>query len=190
MYPILKYPKKKDGSGEPDHDRDPTLKLKVPYWDGKFNVELYDLNKKALYLPRVPGAVGPQGDKTPVDVIPKASHVKGLLACTGVWMAGGRFGVTWKLMQAGVRPPVRIVGAGQCHILDDSDDEDAVEQLKKHETSKDTTVKSDEDEDENVGPSFGSSDDEDEEEEEKPATPPPAPKKKKKVVRRKKKKDT
>ena len=189
MYPILKYPKKKDGSGEPDYERYPTLKLKVPYWDGKFNVELYDLKKKALYLPRIPGALGPQGDKTPVDVIPKASHVKGLLACTGVWMAGGRFGVTWKLMQAGVRPPVRIVGAGQCHILDDSDDEDVVEQLKKNETSKDTTVKSDEDE--NVGPSFGSSDDdEDEEEEEKPATPPPAPKKKKKVVRRKKKKDT
>ncbi len=32
MYPILKYPKKKDGSGEPDHDRNPTLKLKIPFW--------------------------------------------------------------------------------------------------------------------------------------------------------------
>jgi len=188
MYPILKYPKKKDGSGEPDYERDPTLKLKVPYWDGKFNVELYDMSKKALYLPRVPGAVGPQGDKTPVDVIPKASHVKGLLACTGVWMAGGRFGVTWKLMQAGVRPPVRIVGAGQCHILDDSDDEDAVEQLKKHETTNDDNAEHADADEDHPAPSFGSSDDDDDDEEDaKPATPP-APKKKKKVVRRKKKK--
>ena len=31
MYPILKYPRKKDGSGEPDHDRNPTLKLKIPF---------------------------------------------------------------------------------------------------------------------------------------------------------------
>ena len=193
MYPILKYPKKKDGSGEPDYDRFPTLKLKVPFWEQKFNVELYDMNKKALYLPRVPGAPGPQGDLTPVDVIPKASHVKGLLACTGVWMAGGRFGVTWKLMQAGVRPPVRIVGAGQCHILDDSDDEEAEQALKKNETQSHSSftqpdTKSGGDADN--GPSFTSSDDEEEEEEEeedKPATPPPAPKKKKKVVRRKKK---
>ena len=191
MYPILKYPKKKDGSGDPDYDRYPTLKLKIPFWEQKFNVELYDLNKKALYLPRVPGSPGPQGDKTPVDVIPKASHVKGLLACTGVWMAGGRFGVTWKLMQAGVRPPVRIVGAGQCHIMDDSDDEDVEQLLKKNEGQNDNSKDSgneNENENENAGPSFMSSESEEEEEEEeaKPATPPPK-KKKKKVVRRKKK---
>ncbi len=189
MYPILKYPKLKDGSGEPDYERDPTLKLKVPYWEKKFNVELYDMKKKALYLPRAPGAVGPQGDKTPVDIIPKASYVKGLLACTGIWMAGGRFGVTWKLMQAGVRPPMRLVGTGTCHIMDDSDDEEAMEVLKSRET-KNTGEQEKVDEEDN-GPSFAtSSEDEDEEEEEevKPATPPPAPKKKKKVVRRKKKK--
>lgn len=186
MYPILKYPKKKDGSGEPDYDRYPTIKLKVPFWEQKFNVELYDMSKKALYLPRAPGSPGPQGDLTPVDIIPKASHVKGLLACTGVWMAGGRFGVTWKLMQAGVRPPVRIVGAGQCHIMDDSDDEEAELQLKRTEAQPGSNTAADVADDDNAGPSFGSSSSEEEEEEEKPATPPP--KKKKKVVRRKKKK--
>ena len=49
MYPILKYPRKKDGSGEPDMDRDPTLKLKIPYWEGKFNTELYDTNSKPIF---------------------------------------------------------------------------------------------------------------------------------------------
>ena len=43
MYPILKHPKKKDGSGEPDYERSPTLKLKIPFWDGKYNIELYDM---------------------------------------------------------------------------------------------------------------------------------------------------
>ena len=131
MYPILKYPKMKDGSGEPDYERDPTLKLKIPYWDGKFNIELYDMNSKAIYLSQKDSSnPGPQGDKTPMDLLPKASHVKGLIACTGVWMAGGRFGVTWKLVQTQVRPPVRLVGTGTCHIMDDSDDEDALEALK------------------------------------------------------------
>ena len=32
------YPKNKD-TGELDYDRNPTMKLKVPYWDGNFNVE-------------------------------------------------------------------------------------------------------------------------------------------------------
>ncbi len=41
MYPILKFPKDKN-TGEPDTDRPATVKLKLPYWDGKFNLELYD----------------------------------------------------------------------------------------------------------------------------------------------------
>ena len=106
MYPILKYPKKKDGSGEPDYERDPTLKLKIPYWDGKFNIELYNMAGAPIYLPektaRELEIEPPQGNRTPVDLIEKKAHVKGLLACTGVWMAGGRFGVTWKLVQAQV----------------------------------------------------------------------------------------
>jgi len=188
MYPILKHPKKKDGSGEPDYDRSPTLKLKVPFWDGKYNIELYDMNSQATYLPvdtarRMGRESPPQGNRSPADIVPKASHVKGLLACTGLWMAGGRFGVTWKLVQACVRPPVRLVGSGQCHIADDSDDDEMTENLKKYDATNDDSVgKSKEEE----GPSFTDSEEEEEEEEEeeKPKTPPPA--KKKKVVRRKK----
>jgi len=193
MYPILKHPKKKDGSGEPDYERSPTLKLKVPFWDGKYNIELYDMSSKATYLPldtsrRMGREATPQGSRSPADLVPKASHVKGLLACTGLWMAGGRFGVTWKLVQACVRPPVRLVGSGQCHIADDSDDDEMTENLKKYDVNNDDSVdKTNKEEEE--GPSFTDSEEDDEEEEEeeeteeKPLTPPP---KKKKVVRRKK----
>ena len=129
---------------------------------------------------------------TPMDHLPKAAHIKGLIQCTGLWFAGGKWGVTWKLVQAMVQKPVRLVGSGQCQIADDSDDEEMSEALNKRSEKKEDTqkVEDSEEEEDNNGPTFPTDDDEDEEEEEKPETPPPAPKKKKKVVRRKKVKTT
>ena len=192
MYPILKYPKVKDGptKGDPDYDRFPTLKLKFPYWENKFSVEFYDMNRKPIFIPSADAENSPQGNKTPMDVVPKASYVKGLLACTGIWMAGGRFGVTWKIVQANVRPPTRLVGTGTCHIDDDSDDEEALDALRSREAKDNSYTE------EAKGPLFDDDDDEDIEEEvadevaeEVAEAVAAAPKtvKKKKVVRRKKK---
>ena len=36
---MLKYPKNPD-TGEPDTDRSPTLRVKIPCWDQKFNIEV------------------------------------------------------------------------------------------------------------------------------------------------------
>jgi len=185
MYPLLKYPKKKDGSGEPDYDRDPTLKLKIPYWEGKFNLELYDMERKPVYLQVKEGDVGPQGTKTPVEIVSKGAHVNGLIGCTGLWFAGGKCGVTWKLIQACVRAPVRLVGTGTCHVTEDSDDEDLLNSLK------DTQGGSNVEEEEVSQPTFVDSDEEEEEDEVSEAVETPEPDevkvvKKKKVVRRKK----
>ncbi len=189
MYPILKYPKDKE-SGEPDYSRNPTLKLKIPFWEDRFNVELYDMNRKALYTPPRKGAEPDDGALTPMDHLPKGVHIKGLIQCTGLWFAGGKWGVTWKLVQAMCKKPVRLVGSGTCQIADDSDDEELGDALDKRDakTSSDnkeeestTKVDDSDEEEENSGPTFPSSEEEDEEDE-KPATPPPAPKKK---VRRK-----
>ena len=117
MYPILKHPKNKD-TGEPDLDRNPTLKLKVVYWDDEFKCELFDMEQNVLYSKHLD-----KTDSSPVDLVPQKSHLTGLFECQGIWFAGGRFGVTWKLLQAKVRPPVKI--QGYC-MLDDSDEEDAV----------------------------------------------------------------
>ena len=192
MYPILKYPKVKDGpnKGDPDFERYPTLKLKLPFWDNKFSVELYDMDRKAIFIPTKDASTSPQGDKTPMDIVPKASYVKGLLACTGIWMAGGRFGVTWKIVQASVRPPTRLVGTGTCHIDDDSDDEEALDALKSREAKENNSYT-----EETKSPSFDDDDDEEVETEvaievaaavEEAIEEAPV-KKKKKVVRRKKK---
>ena len=196
FYPILKYPKLKDGSGEPDYDRNPTLKLKVPFWEGRYNVEVYDMQQKALYIPPKQGQTGnraqdQQESSGPMEFVPKASHVVGILQCTGLWFAGGKCGVTWALKQCCVRPPQRLVGMGKCAIVMDSDDEEMEENLRVKE-EKAAQEEEDEAEDYNQAPSFtveesDGSDEEEEEEEEEEEVKPPTPKKKKKVVRRKKK---
>ena len=180
MYPLLKYPQMKDGSGEPDYSRPPTIKVKLPYWDNSFSCELYDYStKKPLYLP---SKTNPNFDSThPVEAIPKASHIVGLIQCGGLWFAGGRCGVTWRLTQAKVRPPARLVGTGTCHIMDDSDDEEMEELVSQKE-------KEDEDDDDEVEAQPSFDDDEDDEEEEPEPEPEPVKKVKKvkKVVRKKK----
>ena len=193
MYPMLKYRKDKV-TGEPDYNSNPTLKLKLPFWEGRYNCEIYDMARQPLYLPPKYGcgnegnkAPGATSDSTPRDFVPKASHVKGLIRCGGMWFAGGKCGVTWQLVQVNVRPPTRLVGSGKCYIQDDSDDDEILETLEQ----KDQVA----DEDENDiapydSPTFATKEDsdEDEDDEEEEVEKPPTPKpKKKKVVRRKKK---
>ena len=187
MHPILKYPQMKDGSGEPDYDRFPTMKVKLPYWDGRFTVELYDMNKKPMYLP-------PKKDSTevpsrsPVDLLPKGAHLNGIIQCNGMWFAGGKFGVTWKLLQACTVLPTRLVGGGTCHVEDDSDDEEAMETLNRRREAEEAAMADDDDEEEE-----DADEEEDEEEsvqqevEEEVEEEVVKPKKKKKVVRRRKK---
>lgn len=188
MYPILKYPKNKE-TGEPDLNRNPTMKLKVPFWEGRYNVEIYGMDRKALYLPPkygkgAEGNQAPEQDSgsSPVDFVPKASHVKGLIRCNGMWFAGGKCGVTWQLVQIQVRPPTRLVGSGNCHIMDDSDDDEVAAELDEKDEEEEV-------EEEGPAPTFDDDDDEDEQEEEEPEPEPEPVKKKikKKIVRRKKK---
>ena len=165
------------------------MKLKVPFWEGRFNVEIYDMDRKALYLPPKYGK-GDEGNKapnqdatsTPVDFVPKASYVKGLIRCNGMWFAGGKCGVTWQLVQIQVRPPTRLVGSGNCHIMDDSDDDEIADELDERMRRKRRVM---------IfmiqAPTFDDDEDEDEVEEEPEPEPEPVKKKiKKKIVRRKK----
>jgi len=189
MYPMLKYRKNKE-TGDPDLTANPTLQVKVPFWDGRFNIEIYDMNRQPLYLQPKKGsqsnrAVGQSEDSTPVDFIPKASHIKGLIRCSGLWFVGGKCGCSWQIIQVNVRPPTRLVGSGQCMIMDDSDDDEMLDDLKE----KDENEKKEEevDEEESTSPTFDDDDEDDDEEQTgEQVEPTPPKKKKKKVVRRKK----
>ena len=193
FYPILKYPKLKDGSGEPDYGRNPTLKLKVPFWEGRYNVEVYDMEQNALYIPPKQGQTGNKAkeqreETNPMDFIPKAAHVVGILQCTGLWFAGGKCGVTWALKQCCVRPPQRLVGMGKCAIVMDSDDDEMEQQLQEKEKEKEEDdFEQEDDEYTTTAPSFSvDTDEEEEEEEEVPVEVKP---KKKKIVRKKKREE-
>ena len=191
MWPILKYPKDKE-SGELDYNRNPTMKLKIPYWDGKFNVELYNMEGQPQFRPPKEGQwAAEQNTGTPMALMPKATHLTGLIQCTGLWFAGGKFGCTWKLLQAKLQQPVRLVGSGVCHIVEDSDDEDTLAELKSKQEEKEAFVQKDDAYTQQLAPTFEddvSDDDDDEEEEIEEVVEAPKKKvvKKKRVVKKKK----
>ena len=128
--PMLKYPKDKE-TGEPDYSRAPTLKVKIPYWEGEFkNVELYNDNKELVF---------PSEDETNIsEFIVKGSNVATIIQCGGIWVANGKFGVTWRLFQAVVKP--RTTLSGKCHIsLSDKDKELMSKSVDDNEELPDVT---------------------------------------------------
>ncbi len=130
--PMLKYPKDK-ASDEFDYSRAPTLKVKLGYWEGKFNcgpdpITIYNESQELLF---------PNDDDNMsiIGLIAKDSKIATIIQCGGIWVANGKFGVTWKLLQAVVKPKTSL--SGKCHIVlsekdkeklvapvDDEDDDD------------------------------------------------------------------
>tara|TARA_B110000261_G_scaffold135077_1_gene152414 strand:- start:46 stop:606 length:561 start_codon:yes stop_codon:yes gene_type:complete len=148
---MLKYPKNKE-TNDPDYSRSPSLTVKIPSWEGEFKgVELYN-DERELVFPKDSGEE--QGSIG--DFIVKGSNVATIIQCGGIWVINGKFGVTWKLFQAVVKPKTTL--SGKCHInLTESDktkiasskvdDEDEVDVTDKMETTK---VEDSDDEDDDV----------------------------------------
>jgi hypothetical protein len=105
--PMLHYPKSKE-TGEFDYARAPTLKVKIPFWENEWKFELYDVEQNQLW-PSESSCM-----PTPLPLVPKLSRIACILQCGGIWFAAGKFGVTWKLFQAVVKPPQSL--KGKCHI--------------------------------------------------------------------------
>ena len=104
--PMLKYSKDRN-TGEPDLNKPPSLRVKLPVWEGVWRCEVYNDDGLKLF-PNTNGV-------TPVELIPKATQVSVLMTCGGLWFANGKFGVTWKLVQAMVQKP-REQLVGQCFL--------------------------------------------------------------------------
>ena len=117
FHPMLKYPKDKN-SGEPDVTRSPTLNVKIGCWDNKFNCEIYDTEQRLLFPNEDTPELGP------VELIPKQTNAAVVLQCGGLWFANGKFGCTWKLFQAVVKP--RSSMKGKCMISLSSNDKSAL----------------------------------------------------------------
>ncbi len=175
--PMLKYSKDKV-SGEYNMNKAPTLRVKLPLWEGVWRTEIYDEDGVKLF----PNPESPC--VTPLDFLQKGTNIAVLLQCGGLWFANGKFGMTWKLIQAVVQKP-RGSLTGQCFIKLKAADK---EKLKNAEPPVDSGA----DPEEVMGTLVEDSDDEQEEIVAKKPEPEPEPepvkeeKPKKKVVAKKK----
>ena len=131
--PMLKF-KKDPTTGEPDYTASPTLTVKIPFWDGKFtdDIELYDIDGNLLF----------PGDKSIMELIPKGTEVSVIMQSGGIYLAGGKFGLTWKLFQGVVKPKFKLA-KGVCHIKLSPEQKKApsMQQLEGDEPDHDEPVK-------------------------------------------------
>jgi hypothetical protein len=100
--PMLKYSKDPQ-TGEQDMTKAPTLKVKLPCWEGKFNCEIYDPQGTMLYPDE-------NTCSSPLELIPKGVNIVAIVQCGGLWFANGKFGCTWRLFQSVVQPKPSMKG--------------------------------------------------------------------------------
>merc|ERR1711998_65951 len=78
-------------------------------------------------------------------------YIPTIIQCGGIWVANGKFGVTWKLCQVIVKPTEKVFGKCQIELsaLDKEQlDKKAVEQeIEVVETPRETVVDDSDDED-------------------------------------------
>ena len=111
FFPFLKYSKNKD-TKKIDMTKPPSMRAKVPYYDGKWAVEIYDTNSEMLFPTEDPK----QQNLIPSDFVTKLSSVACVLQCGGIWIGGKGWGLTWKLIQCIVKPRDIVSVYGKCHI--------------------------------------------------------------------------
>lgn len=158
--PMLKYSKNKD-TGEFDYNKPPSLRVKIPIWEGVWKCEVYDEDENKLF----PNPANPLA--TPIDFLQKGVHVACVLQCGGLWFANGKFGLTWKLIQAvGAKQKASL--SGQCLIkLKTSDKEKIKAAPEPEEVEEAAALVEDSDE--------GEDDDVDVDDEEEMTIPGPVP---------------
>jgi hypothetical protein len=157
--PLLKYPKNK-ATGEYDYSKKPTIRLKLPQWEGAWKTEIYDEESTRLY----PSTENPGA--TPLDYLKKGSNIASLIQFAGIWFVNGKFSASWKLLQAVVQKP-RAQLQGQCFIKLKTQDK---EKLKNQTVEDDEPIV--------ISTAVDDSDceeDDDDEEEEVVAAPVPVP---------------
>lgn len=120
--PILKYPMDK-ATCEKDLSKKPTMRIKVPFWQGKWEgVEIYNTDGTCLFPCDDPNV-------SPMDIITKLSHMKTMIQCGGIWFANGKFGVTWRFVQGMIQPRLSI--RGKCHLSFTSSESSAAADSQK-----------------------------------------------------------
>ena len=168
---MIKTPTDKD-SGEVLTQYPKRLRLKIPFYDGKFGCEVFDRDGNKI--------------EDPMDeILVRGTRVKAIIECVGLWIASASYMCQWKVVR--MEADVQQVSRGPA-FLPDTDDEGeddsegtaspaAPEPAPEPEPEPE---ESEDEEDSDEEESEDESDDDDDSEEEAPP-PPPEPKKKTKA---------
>jgi hypothetical protein len=122
FFPFIKYSRNKD-TKKIDLTKPPTIRAKVPFYDGRWNTEIYNIKSQLIYPA--------EDNTTPMDHIPSRSQVACVLQCGGIWIGGKGWGLTWKLFQCVVKnnhPTVPLKGVCAVHIPKEELEEQPSEQ--------------------------------------------------------------
>lgn len=144
------------GTKKPDLTKPPALRVKVPCYNGKWGIEIYDPKSNRIFP-------CDNDNMTPMDFIPKKSNVACVVQCGGLWAVAGKWGIVWKLNQCVVKPAEVVSVFGRCHIQLSTDE---IKMLDVNPAAKDedepvvgskpavvaSTEVEDSDEDENPAP--------------------------------------
>jgi len=174
FFPSLKYSKDKT-TKRVDLSKPPSLKVKVPNYQGRWAVEIYDTSSNLIFPCE-------NENLSPIDFIPKKSNVAVVMQCTGLWFGGKGWGLTWKLVQCVVKPQAVVSVFGRCHIQLSEDD------IGRMDKPVGVAVADDDEDDEAlpaaVSTEVADSDPEDEEDGEDPEPEPEPVKPVKKIVKK------
>ena len=173
---MLYRPKDRD-TGELREDASPSLRVKIDCYDGEFKCEIYDMKETSLY----PNA---DSNVSPIDLITKGSNVACIIRCSGIYFVNGKFGVTWRLVQAVVKPRASL--QGKCHIKLCEDEVESLENQKEEEEEEQQEQEDLSDNEEMPLQEEQKQEEPEQEEEEDPEPVVEVKPKKKKVVRKKK----
>jgi len=133
FFPFLKFPKFKDANGKStgaiDTSRPPSMSAKVPCYsnpDGtqRWECDLYNIDYNPIF---------PCDDEsiTPPDLVPKLSKIACTIQCSGIWVGGKGWGLTWKFISGVVKPKMSETIRGVCHVRVAKDE---LEQLVNDDT--------------------------------------------------------
>lgn len=171
---MIKTPTDKE-TGEVLSQYPQRLRLKIPFYDGKFGCEVYDKDGNKM--------------EDPMDeILVRGTRVKAIIECVGLWIASASYMCQWKVVR--MEADVQKVSRGPAFLpdTDDEDDGDAPATAPAPAAAPEpaATVADTESEEEDSDEESGSEDEDDDSEEEAPP-PPPEPKKKAKGGRKPKK---
>jgi len=116
--PMVKIPRDKEGRVKP---YPPTCKISLKQKEGIFTTQFYDSDRNRY-------------EGVPIEeLLVRGAKVRCIIQCTGLWLAGGRFGAMWKAEQVCIESmPVRLRGFG---FTNDEDEEQSSKPAPKRQAA-------------------------------------------------------